>query len=230
MVKDYTAKLTKKEWKSDYTLIINFESDVDVEFQAGQFINIILPSKVARAYSISSSENKKQSFEILFGYYPGGKASEYFKALNIGEEIKFKAPFGRFFMHPDNVANTIFVGTGTGIAPIKSMIDTLFENNQRNSNIYVFEGIRQYVDAGYEKEFLKYQEMGFLKYELWCSRENEEYKGKKGRVTEGLNRLEVDYKNTAVYICGNKEVVLSHKEYFEKKGVDLTKIYFERFN
>ena len=164
MVKDYTAKLTKKEWKSDYTLIMNFESDVDVEFQAGQFINVILPSKVARAYSISSSENKKRSFEILFGYYPGGKASEYFKALNVGEEIKFKAPFGRFFMHPDNVANTIFVGTGTGIAPIKSMIDTLFENNKKNSNVFVFEGIRQYVDAGYEKEFLKYQEMGFLKY------------------------------------------------------------------
>jgi CDP-4-dehydro-6-deoxyglucose reductase len=230
MVKDYTAKLTKKEWKSDYTLIMNFESDIVVEFSAGQFINVILPSKVARAYSISSSENKKRSFEILFGYYPGGKASEYFKALNIGEEIKFKAPFGRFVLHGDNVANTIFVGTGTGIAPIKSMIDTLFENNKKNSNIFVLEGIRLHVDEGYEKEFLKYQEMGFLKYELWCSRESEEYTGKKGRVTEGLNKLEIDYKNTSVYICGNKEVVLSLKEYFEKKGVDPLKIYFERFN
>ena len=238
MIKDYKAKLSKKVWVSDSIIKMEFNlvDMTEIEFEAGQFINIILPNKVARAYSIASSPNNKMWFELVIGYYEGGKASEYFKALNLGDEISFKCPFGRFIYVNDKVENVVMIGTGTGIAPVKSVIDMIaFEKTNGVLNelpkIYVFEGFRFQKDVVYEEEFKKHQFDGIINYELWLSREDSpKYTGNKGRVTVGLSKLSLNWSNTSVYICGNKEIVLSLKEYFLKKGVIEDKIHFERFN
>ncbi|MEI6462761.1 MAG: FAD-binding oxidoreductase [bacterium] len=238
MIKDYKAKLTKKVWVSESVMKLNFDlqEPTEIEFEAGQFINVILPNKVARAYSIAPSPHIKNSFELVIGYYEGGKASEYFKSLNEGEDILFKCPFGRFTYANENVENVVMIGTGTGIAPVKSVIDKLNEDKvngtiQSLPKIYVYEGFRFLKDVVYEEEFNNYAKNGLINYELWLSREDSpEFKGNKGRVTLGLDKLTLDWQSTSIYICGNKEIVLSLKEYFMKKGVLEDKIHFERFN
>lgn len=238
MIIDYKAKLTKKVWVSDLVMKLNFDltSPTEIEFEAGQFINIILPNKIARAYSIASSPHIKNTFELVIGYYEGGKASEYFKAMKDADEINFKCPFGRFIFVNEPVESIVMIGTGTGIAPIKSIIDKLNYDKsngivQTHPNIYIYEGFRFLKDTVYEEEFNKYASEGLIKYELWLSREDSpQYTGNKGRVNVGLNKLKLNWSNTSVYICGNKDIVLSLKEYFEKKGVISDKIHFERFN
>lgn len=237
MIQTYKTTLASKlQLNSDiYLFTFTLKDPSTLEFVAGQYLILFVPeadgTHLRRLYSIASSPSEKNSFKLLIQLVPQGKGSEYLRSLNVGDEAMFQGPAGMFTIR-NSEKNIIFLVTGTGIAPIKSILES-----SPNMKSHLFWGLKTYKDIYYLEEFKKIaEENKNFDFRICLSRETD-FSGipeemKKyftlGRITQSF---EEKYLNSAYdfYICGGKEVVESLKEYLLGKGIVKESIFFEKF-
>jgi CDP-4-dehydro-6-deoxyglucose reductase len=107
-------------------LQIRVETDEPVEFAAGQYISVRYED-TTRVYSISSSPTRDE-LEFCIGRVPGGEmTSELAVELEPGDTVTLRGPYGELVLEDPSSRDVVFLATGTGVAPLKSMIDYLFE-------------------------------------------------------------------------------------------------------
>lgn len=229
-----TATLHKKIVLTEDTYEFQFKTDPIFTFTASQFVTIKVPTadgKLAmRAYSISCKPTEDY-FELCVKLLPDGTGSNYLRDLNEGEKIEFIGPAGHFTFTSPEDKTIIFVATGTGIAPIKAMLENELEKGSVQKMHLIF-GLRYIKDVFYKEIFealaAKYPNFTF---DITLSRpEDESWTGKTGRVTDVLRELEIDPANTEGYICGLKEMVGETSSIMKEKGLNSEAIHFERFN
>jgi len=130
-----------------------------IDFRAGQFITMDLPiherrRKRWRSYSIANAPNEENTVELAIAYYEGGLASEYlFKEVHEGDKITFKGPDGVFCLPSKIEHDLVFVCTGTGVAPFRSMIFDLEKRDFDGRNIHLIFGTRYENSILYREEF-----------------------------------------------------------------------------
>jgi len=131
----------------------------EFEFKAGQFITLDLPIhekrlKRWRSYSLASNPNDKGDLELCIVKLEGGLASEYlFEKATIGTPIKFKGPAGAFTLPETPTEGTlVFICTGTGIAPFRSMLKKMEADEQLNRPVHLIFGTRTEEGILYRKE------------------------------------------------------------------------------
>jgi ferredoxin-NADP reductase len=89
------------------------------------FISIAIPLAAeirVRPYTIASTPEAGEPFEIVFNRVPAGKGAEWLFARRIGDQVEFTGPFGAFTIDRGPASATIFIAEGTGIAPIRPMV------------------------------------------------------------------------------------------------------------
>jgi len=91
-------------------------------FIPGQYINIHLAGIGYRSYSIASSD-KEDTISLLIQKVTGGKFSRYwFETARANDRVTVEGPLGSFFFNDIEVSAVICAATGSGIAPISSML------------------------------------------------------------------------------------------------------------
>jgi 3-ketosteroid 9alpha-monooxygenase subunit B len=94
-------------------------------FDPGMFISIAIPLEDGnrlRPYTIASSPEDGEPFEIVFNRVPGGAGSAWLFARTVGDELNFSGPYGAFTLGTAPDAELVFIADSTAIAPIRSMI------------------------------------------------------------------------------------------------------------
>jgi len=94
-------------------------------FAAGQFVDLQLAGGKTRSYSLANppSTSGVIDIEIHVRRTPGGLFSDQMlSTLKEGELLRLRAPLGSFYLREDSTKPIIFVASGTGFAPIRSMI------------------------------------------------------------------------------------------------------------
>lgn len=222
-----------------------------LDFLPGQFVNAMLPDKIARAYSISNYVKKDDGdvLELCIEYIEGGKGSEFFKNLSKNDEVILKAPFGRFVPNYYNFSTgemqkssgrIILIATGTGIVPLFNFVSDLslkindYQNILDLKEILVFHGVRHENENYYDDFFKSFSEnfknAGVLyQYQFWVSQPSEGYNGNKGRITESLKKIMPNITDE-IYLCGNGATVLAIKGILISLGFQDTQIITERYN
>lgn len=97
-------------------------------FVPGMFISVAIPLENetrTRPYSIATSPEEGEPFELCFNLVPGGAGSAWMFDRKIGDVIDFSGPFGAFTLDRAPEAETIFIAEGTGIAAIRPMLKRL---------------------------------------------------------------------------------------------------------
>ena len=126
--------------------------EVSFDFKPGQFVMLNLPiaSKYTnRSYSIASPPYGNNTFELAIVLNPKGLGTPYlWENIEVGSRIDVSKPLGKFNLEIPIVEDLCFIGTGTGIAPLRSMILHILNNNISYKNIYLIFGNR------WEKEIL----------------------------------------------------------------------------
>jgi ferredoxin-NADP reductase len=93
-------------------------------FTPGQFISCLLPideQTMIRPYSLASSPEAPE-LEICLNRVPGGLGSAYLFGLRAGARLRFTGPWGTFTLDRAPDAECVFIAEGTGIAPIRPML------------------------------------------------------------------------------------------------------------
>ena len=248
-----TATLTKHTQLTYDVFELTFETEAtDFLHEAGQFVTIQVPQPPTeengplfmRSYSISSRP-KSGYFELCVKRIENGRGSTYLNSLKPGDKISFLGPLGHFTFKTTQDQNVLLIATGTGIAPIKSILEDQLQNTNADApapqQFQLLFGARHIKDIFYKAELdtLTEKHPNF-KYILTLSQpELEDWEaqgGSVGRVTAHLEKLDVgpdsqfSPPSTDAYICGLKDMVLQVQEMLQQKGLPKEAVYFERFN
>ena len=244
MLITYTAILkTKKEIAPRvFHLQFSYPTDVNWSYQSGQYMIFHLPSlenehPVCRLYSIASAPSQKNSLDFIIEIVPGGIGSSYIENMNEGDSITMQGPAGIFTLKTSD-RDIVMLATGTGIAPMYSMIQEISNSKNQNPNIYLFWGLKYGKDIYLKQELDKLaDENPNFQYSICLSREEkniDDARCLKGRVTKGLENLTTDDLRPTTdfdyYLCGSPHVVESLRSDLEAKCVPKNQVYFEKFS
>ncbi len=107
-----------------------------LQFIAGQYIDILLKDGKRRSFSLANAPHDDECLQLHCRNYPGGVFAEHvFTQMKEKDILRFEGPFGSFFLRDTpNEAPIIFVASGTGFAPIKSILEHVF-SRQANSKV-----------------------------------------------------------------------------------------------
>lgn len=101
-------------------------------FLPGMFISIAMPLATetrVRPYTIVSSPDDSQPFEVVFNRVATGPGSAWLFDRRVGDEFDFTGPFGAFTLDRPPAAELVFVAEGSAIAPIRPMIRRVLRDN-----------------------------------------------------------------------------------------------------
>lgn len=138
-------------------LRIRFVPDTQLSFSPGQYVTVRYQD-IPRPYSISSLPSEDE-IEICVRRVPGGRlTSELAVDLSTGDEAVLRGPYGDFLLEPPSERDMVFLATGTGVAPIKSMIEYTFAEDRHvvdgeKRDIWLFLGTGWRDDLPYRDRF-----------------------------------------------------------------------------
>lgn len=217
----------------------HFEFEVpevsDFRFTPGQFISVIDrvdTKELTRAYSIASPRGGNR-FALCLNRVPNGHVSPHLFGLRPGDEIEIREPLGYFTLrHPGH--RSVFVATGTGIAPFRSML--LDHLPTTHPHVTLLFGVRYEEGLLYRSEFEHLQrEYPTFRFLPTITRPTEKWRGRQGRVQahldEALDLKSYEDRSTVdVYICGLKEMVDDVRKELKARGFDRKQIIYEKYD
>lgn len=227
-MKDFEVKIISIDVVAKDTKKLILTKPKNFNFKAGQFLLIKFTKKLMRAYSIASTPDA-ESIELIIRIITGGEGSTIIDSAKIGDKFKITQPMGHFTLSENKEAELFFLATGTGIAPIKSMIKTETQSKIPRK-ITLYYGGKNEEDLAYLDEIRNWLEN--LTVKLGLSRQTEiktNLPAENCRITKFLEE-ESFSKFAEFYICGNKDMVKGTKQLLLSKGVQKENIFFERFS
>ena len=183
----------------------------EIQFKSGQFISFDLTAiggdrVIIRPYSIASPPYQPNRIAIVFNRVPGGRGSTYLFSLKAGDTVAFEGPQGSFHLR-ERTRDILFVATGTGIAPIRSMLLDLL-SSEYTGTIRLYWGLRAPRDLYYQQEFealaARFPSVSFA---VALSRADAGWHGYTGRVTGLVEERITSVRNLDVYLCGNHVMI-----------------------
>ena len=203
-----------------------------IAFKAGQFVSFEVPKEgqprpVTRPYSIASPPGQRDRILLVLNLVQGGPGSSYLFGLREGERASFKGPAGAFYLRDEGVRDLLFVATGTGIAPLRSMILAQLERGGSRS-VTLFWGLRSQRDLYWQEELtaLAADHPNFS-FVTTLSRPDPGWEGASGRVTALIDAQVSSAGNLAVYLCGGSGMIKDVTARLNAKG--LCPIYREKY-
>ncbi|BAO43843.1 NADH:ubiquinone reductase (Na(+)-transporting) subunit F [Thiolapillus brandeum] len=208
-VRDFTAKVSRIDHltpriKSIVLAIV----DDEIEFQAGQYVNLFVPGleEHPRAFSIANPPSESTFVELNVALVEGGAATTWLhEALKVGDTLRFSGPFGRFFVRKSAPEPMIFLAGGSGLSSPKSMILDLFENGEMRDVTLIY-GARNQDELYYRELFEELaKEHSNFRYVPALSEEPEDsgWEGERGYVHEVAEHFfNGRFEGHKAYLCG----------------------------
>src|SRR5271165_5327540 len=234
-----TAELTNSVLLSPQTKHLEFRvAGVDeFRFTAGQFVSIKQPQPDGklhtRAYSIASAPRSESSFDLCLNRVENGFLSNWLCDLEEGATIQFHGPHGMFTLRQPH-QDSVFIATGTGIAPFRGMAHWLFERPERHLGyeFWLVYGTRHEDGLYYSDEFRAIEQAhSNFHYLPTLSRGGEAWSGLRGYVQDHVREIVGTRRDMQAYICGLHQMVDANRKLLKDElGWDLKQIVFERYD
>ena len=206
---------------------------VKFDFLPGQYIDLKFQG-ISRSYSIASLPTNENIIELHLKNIPdGAMSSKIFKPVIPNQLMQIEGPKGTFFLRGRDSGDIVFLATGTGFAPVKSMVSQLIVDGF-SGKIFIYWGNRT-KDLFYDDSPNEWQKKhDNIVYEPCLSQPDKEWDKYEGyiqnRVLEDvLESALYDLTNVDVYACGSNSMILSAKEVLIKAGLKNDNFYSDAF-
>lgn len=204
------VKKIEQETPSVRRFWLEMPDEATPSFRAGQFITLDLPIGDKRAarwrsYSIANLPRMEGLIElcIVLGESSGAGTRYLFEEVREGHSLRWKGPDGAFTL-PDTIDHDlVFVCTGTGIAPFRSMIHDLVDNAKPHRNVHLIFGCRTEADMIYREEMEALaRQYPWFRYDAALSRA-QDWPGRQGYVHDiYMNEYAHARPDVTFYLCG----------------------------
>lgn len=208
-------------------------------FIPGQFITVHFEYEgkaLRRSYSVATIPSKSDMVEFAASYVKDGPGSEFLFGLKEGETLQASGPFGRLLLRDDEMPGRyVFVATGTGVTPYRSMLPKISELFAKNPDVQVvlLLGVRHREELLYGKDFIEFAEANprfhFIPHysrELQADLKPFE---RIGYVQTGFDELKLEPTKDIFYLCGNPNMIDEAFEQLRLIGFDTQHIRREKY-
>jgi CDP-4-dehydro-6-deoxyglucose reductase len=195
-------------------------------YLSGQYIKIIR-GDYKRSYSIAN-RNSASNLVLFIKNYEGGRFSNYlFNEAKINDLLRIEGPMGTFFYRNTNKKNIVFLATGTGIAPVKAILEQMDSDNEDtlNKNIYVFFGGRFSEDLFWKPEFSNIK-VNFIPV---LSKNTHDWNGATGYVQDVVLSKSINLSDSVVYACGSEKMINDSNKILIQNGLSEDSFYSDAF-
>ncbi|MBI2982232.1 MAG: FAD-dependent oxidoreductase [Deltaproteobacteria bacterium] len=221
---------------------IGFPEGKRPAFQAGQFCSIHIPEicgldqktgkPLRRAYSIASPPHDEGTLDLCVKRVEWGPGTNWLWQQEAGAKVLVSLPYGNFLMKEPANYTPVFVATGTGIAPLRSMLLDLYRKKAFPSDrqVWLIFGVRHEDEILYENEWKRlekdHKEFRFIPT---VSRPKS-WNGEVGYVQDKLKKFMTDPKGKEIYICGLGAMVKAVRETAISIGFRKEQVNYERYD
>ena len=104
-------------------VVLRLPPNAGFRFLPGQYVDVTSPSGIKRSYSLASDAQAPDRLTLQVRQVEQGEFSAYwFEQAQLNDLLRFHGPRGTFFLRPVAGLDLVFLATGTGIAPIQSLL------------------------------------------------------------------------------------------------------------
>jgi CDP-4-dehydro-6-deoxyglucose reductase len=180
----------------------------EFHFLPGQYIDLIGPGGDRRSYSLANSDATDKMLELHIRSVKNGLFSTYwFETAKVNDLLRLHGPLGTFFLRGVREKDLVFLATGTGLAPVKSILGSLSKMSPKDwpKTVSVYWGGRISSDLYWNLDF----PIKSLSYFPVLSRPEPSWVGDVGYVQDVLISKHNDLSNMMVYACGSDAMIKS---------------------
>lgn len=193
----------------------------------GQYIDII-KGGLRRSYSIANAPRDDGKLVLQISRVDRGVMSNYwFNEARVNDLLRLEGPLGTFCLRTTEPENIVFLATGTGIAPVKAMLEELERSPEltRGKCIHVYWGGRAASDIYWQVK----TNLVDIRFVPVLSRPSAGWTGRAGYVQEALIADGVDLRSSVVYACGSDAMIHSARTLLESSGLQPKRFYSDAF-
>jgi len=234
-VETINAMVESVEWVTPSIAAVDLSTPWPVRYAAGQYFEWVLPGISPNRNFSAANAWGTDRLRFHVRDYAGGQVSTYVRnTLYPGEIVQIVGPYGRFGWPPENTASAatpaILVAGGTGLAPIRAMLDEhfssgsirpvrLFYGARSGDELYCLQDMADWADANANFAFIPVLE----------DPAGSPVMAQAGRVTDALALMLGTCTNSEAFLCGPPAMIDAAIEILVEAGVAQADIHFDKF-
>lgn len=202
-------------------------------YAAGQYVELFVPTKgltMKRAYSIASAPGARgpNAFDIAVTRTSSGQSSDSLHAHALDAEYDVEGPRGGFVRRSRD-KSVLFIGAGTGLAPLRAMIQDELRV-ESPSRVGLLFGARDEEHILWRDEWNAWQASRRFVGDITLSRATANWPGLRGYVQLHAVHAYAKIAPAEVFVCGLSSMVIDVVRALEARGVDSSAIYSESYD
>jgi CDP-4-dehydro-6-deoxyglucose reductase len=207
--------------------VIHLRLDLEqpVDYAPGQHMKLCLADGTTRNFSMAS---RPRGTEVDFHVrrIPGGRFTDVqLGAMRPGQQIEVELPHGAFIFRRQDYRPVIMAVTGTGLAPVRAMLESLLDDPDC-PQITLYRGGRTNDDLYRHEELQAWRErLAGFQYVPVLSRA-----GRRCYVQDAICADFQDLSQHAIYLCGSPAMTVVARAAVRRKGADTAYVYAEGFS
>jgi len=144
-VKTLPCRVQKMERVTDDVMVLHFKLPANerLQFLAGQYLEFLLKDGSRRSFSMANAPHADEMIQLHVRQVAGGSFTEHvFNKMKERDILRFEGPLGSFVLREESAKPIVFVASGTGFAPIKSILETAFHKGVTRPMVLYWGGRR----------------------------------------------------------------------------------------
>lgn len=238
-VKTLPCRVHKLERVAPGVMVISLKLPANerLQFLAGQYIDIFMKNGKRRSFSLANAPHDDELLQLHIRNYLGGTFAEHvFTRMKERDILRFEGPLGTFFLREDSDKPIIFVVSGTGFAPVKSILEHAFHvrnlrGNERQMMLYWGNRTKAdlYMTDLAESWQQKHDNFTFIPV-LSEALPQDNWSGRTGLVHQAVLEDLGDLSGYQVYACGAPAMVeAAHKDFTKLRGLPEDEFFSDAF-
>jgi CDP-4-dehydro-6-deoxyglucose reductase len=234
-VKTLPCRIQKMERLVDDVMVLQLKLPANerLQFLAGQYLEFLLKDGSRRSFSMGNAPHDDEFLQLHVRYVAGGQFTEHvFGKMKERDILRFEGPLGTFFLREDSDKPAVFVASGTGFAPIKSILEhafkkgitrpmTLYWGGRRPKDLYMNE-----LAMGWAAEHAHFKYVPVISDAL----PEDGWTGRTGFVHRAVMQDFPDLSAHQVYACGVPVMVDSaRRDFVEQCRLPELEFYADSF-
>lgn len=238
-IKTLPCRVHKMEHVAPDVMIIYLKLPANerLQFLAGQYIDILMKDGKRRSFSLANAPHDDELLQLHVRNYRGGTFAEHvFTRMKERDILRFEGPLGTFFLREDSDKPIVFVASGTGFAPVKSILEHVFHvSNTRDKarKMVLYWGNRTKADLymanladSWQREHDNFTFIPVLSE----APPSDNWNGRSGLVHQAVLQDFSDLSGHQVYACGAPAMVeAAHKDLTSLRGLPEEEFFSDAF-
>jgi CDP-4-dehydro-6-deoxyglucose reductase len=201
-IRTLPCRVQKMERLADDVMALHLRLPANerLQFLAGQYIEFLLKGGSRRSFSMGNAPHDDELIQLHVRHVAGGQFTDHvFAKMKERDILRLEGPLGTFFLREDSAKPIVFVASGTGFAPIKSIIEHALHKGVTRPMVLYWGGRRPkdlYMDALARQWPIEYVPV------ISDALPEDNWSGRAGFVHRAVMQDFPDLSGHQVYACG----------------------------